>query len=49
MLSDRHSSAADCVAIVKTKRIAVFVIPGLTRNPVLFERLGLLDTGSSPA
>jgi hypothetical protein len=28
---------------------AIFVIPGLTRNPVLFQTITLLDAGSSPA
>ena len=39
----------DCVAISKTSLIGVFVIPGLTRNPVHFRRVALLDAGSSPA
>jgi hypothetical protein len=29
--------------------VAVFVIPGLIRNPALFQRVNLLDAGSSPA
>jgi hypothetical protein len=40
---------SDCVAIDKNLHIAVFVIPGLTRNPVLFQSMALLDAGSSPA
>jgi hypothetical protein len=39
----------DCVAIGRTTHIGVFVIPGLIRNPVLFQSLTLLDAGSSPA
>jgi hypothetical protein len=38
-----------CVAISKTNHITVFVIPGLTRNPFLYQGVTLLDAGSSPA
>jgi hypothetical protein len=44
-----HSGETDCVVIDRTLHIAVFVIPGLTRNPVLFHSVTLLDAGSSPA
>jgi len=43
------SRLPDCAAIVKTPHIRVFVIPGLTRNPVLFRYFTLLDAGSSQA
>jgi hypothetical protein len=43
------SGFPDCVAIVITLHIHHFVIPDLTRNPVLFQRFTLLDAGSSPA
>jgi hypothetical protein len=39
----------DGVIIVKTPRNRVFVIPGLARNPVLFQSTPFLDAGSSPA
>jgi hypothetical protein len=39
----------DCVAIGKATREGLFVIPGLTRNPVLFREITSLDAGSSPA
>jgi hypothetical protein len=39
----------DCVTIGKTTHIGVFVIPGLTRNPLFFQSFTLLDAGSSPA
>jgi len=29
--------------------MSIFVIPGLTRNPVLFQSDPVLDAGSSPA
>ena len=38
-----------CVMIGKIMRIGIFVIPGLTRNPVYFHSVVLLDAGSSPA
>jgi hypothetical protein len=38
-----------CVAIGKTNPITVFVIPGLTRNPSLYQSVTLLDAGSSSA
>jgi hypothetical protein len=34
------------VAIGKTNHITVFVIPGLTRNPLLYQSVTLLDAGS---
>jgi hypothetical protein len=40
-----HSGETDCVVIGKTTHIAVFVIPGLTRNPVFFQSVTLLDAG----
>jgi hypothetical protein len=40
---------SDCVTIVKTPHIRHFVIPGVTRNPALFEPFTILDAGSSPA
>jgi hypothetical protein len=49
IFSTRHSGVVECVVIVKTPHIRVFVIPGLTRNPVLFRSVTLLDAGSSPA
>jgi hypothetical protein len=39
----------DFVAIGKTNHITVFVIPGLIRNPLLYQSVTLLDAGSSPA
>ena len=36
----------DCVVIRKTTYIGVVFIPGLTRNPVLFQSVRLLDAGS---
>jgi hypothetical protein len=33
----RHARVADCVTIGKTTHIGVFVIPGLTRNPLFFQ------------
>jgi hypothetical protein len=44
--ASRHG---DCVAIGNTNSITVFVIPGLTRNPLLYQSVTLLDAGSSPA
>ena len=44
-----HSRAAACVVIEKIAHIGLVVIPGLTRNPVLFQIITLLDAGSSPA
>jgi hypothetical protein len=44
-----HPGETDCVAIARTPHIAVFVIPGLTRNPELFQGIMALDAGSSPA
>jgi hypothetical protein len=35
-----------CVTIGKTTHIGVFVIPGLTRNPLFFQSITLLDAGS---
>jgi hypothetical protein len=35
-----------CVTIGKTMHIGVFVIPGLTRNPLFFQSFTLLDAGS---
>ncbi len=49
ILKSLDSGFLDCVAICRTTHIGVFVIPGLTRNPVLFQSLTLLDAGSSPA
>jgi hypothetical protein len=45
----RHSRGRDCVAIGKTTHTGIYVIPGLTRNPVFFQSVTLLDAGSSPA
>jgi hypothetical protein len=36
----------DCVANVKTTHQPIFVIPGSTRNPVLFQTVLTLDAGS---
>jgi hypothetical protein len=47
--SDRHSGEPDGVVIVRTTPNGVFVIPGLTRNPALFQGFTVLDAGSSPA
>jgi hypothetical protein len=44
-----NSPLTGCVAIGKTNHITVFVIPGLTRNPFLYQSVTLLDAGSSPA
>ena len=44
-----HSRKRDCVENGRTTPKGVFVIPGLTRNPVLFQIAMLLDAGSSPA
>jgi hypothetical protein len=44
-----HSGETDCFVIDRTSHIAVLVIPGLTRNPALFEGIMTLDAGSSPA
>jgi hypothetical protein len=44
-----HSGERGCVTIDKTAHSAVFVIPGLTRNPAFFPTITLLDAGSSPA
>ena len=44
-----QSGETDCVVIGKTTHIPIFVIPGLTRNPVLLQMVMLLDAGSSPA
>jgi hypothetical protein len=49
MIRAAYSRVADCVAIDETMHFRVFVIPGLTRNPVSFQRLTFLDAGSSPA
>jgi hypothetical protein len=43
------TSLPDRVATVITPNLRVFVIPGLTRNPVLCQRFALLDAESSPA
>ena len=45
MISAGHSRAAGCVAIGKTPYNAVFVIPGLARNPVFFQGFTLLYAG----
>jgi hypothetical protein len=45
-ISMRHSRGAECVAIVKTTPNPIFVIPGLTRNPVSFQSFSPLDAGS---
>ena len=34
---------------IQTTHFCVFVIPGLTRNPLLFHSMTLLDAGSGPA
>jgi len=41
-----HSRGADGVAIVRILHIHLFVIPGLTRNPLLFRFFTLRDAGS---
>ena len=46
LLNNCHSLGADWVAIDKTAHIDLIVIPGLTRNPVLFTSITLLDAGS---
>ncbi len=43
------STIKSCVVIDKTTHTGVFVIPGLTRNPVRFQSFKFLDAGSSPA
>jgi hypothetical protein len=35
--ASRHSGERDCVVIIKTTLNSIFVIPGLTRNPVQFK------------
>jgi hypothetical protein len=37
---------AGCVTFSKTRHSSVFVIPGLTRNPLFFQSITLLDAGS---
>ena len=49
VLKSLDSGLPDCVAISQTANIRLFVIPGLTRNPLFFQRPTLLDAGSSPA
>jgi hypothetical protein len=49
MLKSLNSGFPDRVAIDKDSYIAVFVIPGLTRNPVLLQSITALDAGSGPA
>jgi hypothetical protein len=44
-----HSSERGSVSIGNITQISLFVIPGLTRNPLPFQRSTLLDAGSSPA
>jgi hypothetical protein len=44
-----HQKYAGCVIIGKNTNIAVFVIPGLNRNPLFLQIVTLLDAGSSPA
>jgi hypothetical protein len=44
--ASRHG---DCVAISNTYHFTALVIPGLTRNPLLYQSITLLDAGSSPA
>ena len=49
---DLKSRSTDCVTIIDFAfytQIGQFVIPGLIRNPVLFQSVTLLDAGSSPA
>jgi len=46
VISARHSRAGDYVTIVKTTDNPIFVIPGLTRNPVSFQAVARLDAGS---
>jgi hypothetical protein len=45
-LNFMDSRLRDCVVIGKTTHIGVFVIPGLTRNPLFFQSFTLLDAGS---
>ena len=49
MLNLLDSGFPDCVTIGNSAHIGLFVIPGLTRNPLLFQRSMLLDAGSGPA
>ena len=48
-LSFLDSRLRGCVIIDRTRPNSVFVIPGLIRNPVLYQSITLLDAGSSPA
>jgi hypothetical protein len=48
-LKTLDSSLPDCVVIDKNSHNGLFAIPGLTRNPVLFQGITILDAGSSPA
>jgi hypothetical protein len=41
-----HSRKTGYVAIGRTPHNGIFVIPGLTRNPVLFQSIASLDAGS---
>jgi hypothetical protein len=34
---------------LQTRKMSLFVIPGFTRNPALFQSVAVLDAGSSPA
>ena len=49
VISIRYFRAGGCVVIVETTYSPILVIPGLTRNPVSFQIVQLLDAGSSPA
>jgi hypothetical protein len=43
------SRLRECVTFARTLYMHFFVIPGLSRNPVLFQRVIQLDAGSGPA
>jgi hypothetical protein len=47
--ADRIKAVAEACPNVEILFIAVFVIPGLTRNPVRLKMSIFLDAGSSPA
>jgi hypothetical protein len=49
ILKSLDSGIPDCVAIGRMTPYSLFVIPGLTRNPLLFQSITIMDAGSNPA
>jgi hypothetical protein len=47
--STKPSPVGGRVAVAKNDTYSCFVIPGVTRNPVSFHSITLLDAGSDPA